>query len=207
MVINKIIVELDMKHASLSIWLALGKIDMSTYGNMVNLPKKERVVKTGLMIKEDPDLYKTLQRGYDIYISKLLEKNCIPESAILERVHDAIWLLDYIPVETEFPPVKFEVKNVYDMCYKYKNLWFYLKSFTLELATRGVQHFDKPHPFLQKIEDCLKMYMNRQFDRCYTTLHKMRRNLEKDNNFYGPQIGAEIDINIKIVKDMIKNLI
>lgn len=205
MVINSTIAEIDIEKASPSIWLAMGKITQEKYDYLVSLPRQKRQVETGMMRREDHTLTDALKEGYDIYIGKLKKANKISDKTILIRNHDALFLIDHIPEKLEFGVVKFAVKNIYDLYYKYNNFEFFLTTITNKLKTRGVNNsFSISNSkLLALIQDVMIAFLNSDKEKCYKMLHTARRTLEKDYEAYGPGISQSLDSNLKIIKHMI----
>lgn len=202
MIVLKTILELDIVHASPSIWYEEGYIDKEKYEELISMDKRTRVIKTGLMRKDNSILTEALYNGYNKYIAKLKEANNIQDSDILYTDHDAVWLIDTAPDILEFGNVHFAIKNVYEMMYMYKHYKFFIESITQNLVTKGVQHLDDS-PLLALIKSVMIDYMNKDREMCYRKLHKAKKALAQDYEAYGPSLTNSPVFNLQLVNNMI----
>lgn len=211
MLIEKTISELDIKHAAPSIWFSLNVITKKEYEYLISLDKHTRVVKTGLLIKDRPELYPVLNEGYKVFANMLLEANNINESSILMKSHDAIWLLDVIPEKTKFKEVEYVLKSCYDIMYRYKKCEFFFSLKEFKLRTRGVSSniANECEELLVLITDCMVLFMNKMDNDIYFLLHRAKKKLLSDPLCYGPNITGDKNKlgNIGIINNMIKNFL
>ena len=120
------IYEYDIRKANISILLKHGAISQEMYSEFLNMNKKERQIKIGVMQKNDPLLKKVLEEGFEEARMLLITSNSITKEEIISIKKDAIFVTRQLQV-TSFGPVEFVLKNRYDMFLKteYPKLEFY----------------------------------------------------------------------------------
>lgn len=205
MYIRDVITEYDIEHANISIMLDINYINEKTYKEMEKMDKKKRVVKVGLMMKEDRNLYNLLQTGFNKYIDLFIINNKIETSNILEINHDAIWLIGRLPKILEFNKIRFIQKNKFTSLYqcniKKAPIQFFYDSEKDKIKTRGFNN--ETSDLLDKIKEIL---LDKEFgdeDSVYTKLHQLNKEVKK--NKYEEMLN-----NIKnttILNRMIKDLL
>lgn len=205
MYIRDVITEYDIEHANISIMLDINYIDEKTYKEMEKMDKKKRVVKVGLMMKEDKNLYNLLQTGFNKYIDLFIINNKIDTTNILEINHDAIWLIGRLPKILEFNKIRFIQKNRFTSLYqcniKKASIQFFYDSEKDKIKTRGFNN--ETSDLLDKIKEIL---LDKEFedeDNVYTKLHQLNKEVKK--NKYEEMVN-----NIKnttILNRMIKDLL
>ena len=205
MYIRDVITEYDIEHANISIMLDINYINEKTYKEMEKMDKKKRVVKVGLMMKEDRNLYNLLQTGFNKYIDLFIINNKIETSNILEINHDAIWLIGRLPKILEFNKIRFIQKNKFTSLYqcniKKAPIQFFYDSEKDKIKTRGFNN--ETSDLLDKIKEIL---LDKEFgdeDSVYTKLHQLNKEVKK--NKYEEMVN-----NIKnttILNRMIKDLL
>lgn len=205
MYIRDVITEYDIEHANISIMLDINYINEKTYKEMEKMDKKKRVVKVGLMMKEDRNLYNLLQTGFNKYIDLFIINNKIDTSNILEINHDAIWLIGRLPKILEFNKIRFIQKNKFTSLYqcniKKAPIQFLYDSEKDKIKTRGFNN--ETSDLLDKIKEIL---LDKEFgdeDSVYTKLHQLNKEVKK--NKYEEMVN-----NIKnttILNRMIKDLL
>ena len=84
--------------------------------------------------------------------------------------------------------------------YKFKNIFFYVNSFSDEMFVRGL-NTSIDHPFMELLKEIL-IYNEYSTD-LYNKLHTCRYNLLEKEDYYGSPIGVNIK-NIDIINDLIK---
>lgn len=108
------IVEYDIKSANISMLYLKGIIDEENYRYLSSIPKQEREVSIGLMIKDNYNIYKAIANGIKEYRLKFGEANNITPESIVRIANDAIYLNSFIDVnQTIFDNVvEFRVKSI-----------------------------------------------------------------------------------------------
>lgn len=197
--INRIL-EFDIKNAGVTILYQDGYISETLYQKFIHLEKKERVVQNGLLIKEHPEYYNIQIEGYKKYINKFIEENKIKPQNILSIIKDAVWIIGRDPNKLHFDKIEFVRKRVATSMYKFKNIFFYVNSFSDEMFVRGL-NTSIDHPFMELLKEIL-IYNEYSTD-LYNKLHTCRYNLLEKEDYYGSPIGVNIK-NLDIINDLIK---
>lgn len=90
------IVEYDLRAANINVLRLLDLIDDEYYNYTTSLPKKDREVEIGLLIKsksiEDKDFYKKLANGITEARHVLMDYNNIDDSEIVRIANDAVYV-------------------------------------------------------------------------------------------------------------------
>lgn len=205
MILINEIVEYDMEHAGPSILYEGGHITKETYIGLISLPKKERVIKTGLLIKDNSEFYNYIQKGYTKYINIFIKKNNLKPDNVVEISHDAIWLVGVTPSITKFGEINFRKKRRYDVQYIYekKNIRIYYNMMTTELDIRGGSFNEESdlYPILKRIMQGIEH--NKDY---YDLLHEVKRNLKKDKDHYKFNVINGLD-NRKLINNMIVEML
>lgn len=207
MIINDKMTEYDIQHAGPSILVTYGRITRKEYENLISLPKKQRVVQTGLMIKEDKTLYDDIQRGYKEYTTKLIEENNILPEQVLEINHDAVWVHGVVPKKCKFGEVVFRKKKRFSIMWLYdkKNIRIYYEPLNDEIFIRGSKFND--NDFLKKeLTEILKMYDRNQHKLLYYKLHKLKLQLKENKISLGDDLIPGIS-NVKMINKLIHDLL
>nr|DAE82471.1 MAG TPA: hypothetical protein [Caudoviricetes sp.] len=123
--ISNYIREYDISKANINILLYKGLISKEVYDELYSLPKKEREIRVGLMIKYDQNLNKGLLEGFKEMRKMFFTANQIWEYEVMAVKKDAIYLVGREAQVTVFNNVKFVCKNVYTSYYNLGNVEFY----------------------------------------------------------------------------------
>ena len=92
--INRNIQEYDISKANISILLDIGYIQQDEYERLFNLPKHEREVSVGMMMRKDQEMIKVLNRGFILARKQFFEQNEINDMNVLYIDKDSITLID-----------------------------------------------------------------------------------------------------------------
>ena len=123
------IYEYDIKKANISILLHEGAIDKAGYDRLYALPKIQRQIEIGYMIKNNPEIDSILSDGIKEMKRRFFEANSIEDYNVVSIKNDAVFLINDKPVVTVFDNVEFVMKNVYSSFYKLnKNIEIYFRS-------------------------------------------------------------------------------
>ena len=208
MYIKNTISEYDIEHANISILLAKGIFDKKEYDKYVNMDKKTRNVKIGLLIKEKNYIYDVIQNGFKEYIEEFILQNKLdPENNIIEINHDAVWVTGRLPTKTKFDNVVFRHKQTYTSYYGIKikgNIFkIYINTLTDDY---GVRNFTPNNlEIFNELLDILRDYEFEDNEKVYERLHSLLRKKVPGINY-----DNELIIGIKnetIFRKMIKDLI
>lgn len=208
MILNNEIIEYDIEHAGPSILYNAKAISKELYEELISLDKKTRVVKTGLLIKDNPRFYDIIQAGYKKYTDKFINENKLRPDQVSEVVHDAVWLSGVIPEITVFDKtIKFRKKRTHSMSYVYerKNIRLYYNFLTDTVDIRGGS-FSNNKKFLNIIKRILKLFENGNKDTLYNQIHNILIKLKKDENYYGCDLINGLK-NMTLIKALLKDLI
>ena len=205
MILKTNIAEYDMANAGIAVLYNKGLLDKDTYNEMSNLPKKEREVKTGLLIRDNPNWYQIQTEEFKKYIDLFIRTNKLLAHNILEVVRDGVWVIGRKPKELSFSDnvIIFKEKNPTTIYFRYKrNIHFYVNSFYSTIRVRGINPDNRV--FLDIIKDILIDFENNL--PVYEKLHEVRNNLMSDEKYYGEDLGVKVT-NIKIIEKLIKEML
>ena len=105
------IVEYDIQAANANILLSKGYINEREYNRIISMPKMNREIYVGNMMKNHPEVYHTIRDGMIEYIQKLITANHIKEDEIVRIANDAICINRMTDLtETQFDHVLFRPK-------------------------------------------------------------------------------------------------
>lgn len=105
--------------------IAAKAISPETIEKLEAMPKKERNIKIGLMIRKDKELGKIINENLVEYRRRFMERNGIPDSNVLSIKKDAIFLINQPVKSTRFDNVEFVLKNRYSSFYNLNGVEFY----------------------------------------------------------------------------------
>lgn len=117
-VLSTFIREYDMSKSNISILRYKGFLDEEGYNYYDSLPKIERQVQIGNILRDNREVINILKSGMiEIRNKFILENNLTPEN-VLSIKNDAFFIVDKIPSITIFDGVEFKRKNTYTSFYK-----------------------------------------------------------------------------------------
>lgn len=125
---NSSIIEYDIRHAN---------INVSKYYNLYNdvkyldtldaLPKKDREVKFGLLLRKDKEFSKRLEEGFNSIVKEFMEVNNLDKDLdIISIKKDAVFVINHKVPTTTFGPVEFVQKNKYHAYINLNRIEFYI---------------------------------------------------------------------------------
>lgn len=205
MILKTNIAEYDMANAGIAVLYNKGLLDKETYEKMTNLPKKEREIKTGLLIRDNPSWYQVQTEEFKKYIDLFIRTNKLLAHNILEVVRDGVWVIGRRPKELSFSNnvIIFKEKNPTTIYFRYKKkIHFYVNSFHGTIRVRGINPDNRV--FLDVLKDILIDFENNL--PVYEKLHEVRNNLMNDEKYYGEDLGVKVS-NIKIIEKLIKEML
>ena len=113
------ITEYDIKACNINMLLYYDQISIDTYNFLNNIPKYDREVYIGNMIKENPDIYKVIANGIKEFKTKLAEANNISDNEIIRIANDAVFINRSIDLQiTQFDNILFANKGTYSSALK-----------------------------------------------------------------------------------------
>lgn len=202
MIIRNSICEFDIKNAGITILYEKGILTKKEYLYYINLDKDTRVIKTGLLLKDNPKYYDIQMAGFREYMDKFILANKIKKYSVYEIAKDALWIIGRQPKLLKIDKIEFVKKREFTSFFKFRKVIFYVNSRTDIIDIRGSN--PKDNTFLNVIKDILIKY-EYEVD-LYTKLHKIRNNLNDNPNYYGDNVIKNID-NIKIINRLIKEIL
>lgn len=206
MILLNEIFEYDIEHAGPSILYENKKISKELYEELISLPKDKRVVKTGLLIRDNPDFYNVIQEGYDFMTKKFIRINKLKPHHVVEVVHDAIWVTGVSPKVLEFNNCRFRKKRYFNLMFIYdkKHIRFYLNIATDELDVRG----GSVNPNSKLIKPFKSLLKSFEFNstKIYEKIHIMIKKLEKDKDAYGEEMVKGVS-NLSLLKSLLFEIV
>ncbi len=112
-IINTHIREYDLSKANISSLFHYGKISKEQYDEFLSMPKQEREIKVGLMIRNDKSYYKTIANGITYARKMLIENNQVQTYEIVSIKNDAVFVHGRPLQKTKFGLFEFKVKNTF----------------------------------------------------------------------------------------------
>lgn len=166
------------------------------YNELIQLPKNERVIKVGYMMKNDKDLFKKIENLLIKWRNEFIEINKIKKENIIELTRDSVLFKNSIPRITQIPDapfVNFRTKGEEYSSYIYlkDNLRLLFDGLRKKIRIKGIDEkyvseslFVKKSliPTIQALEDSISI----GYLKSYAGLKSIRINylLSKDPNIY-----------------------
>lgn len=123
--VNTYIREYDLSKANINALLYQGRILPEEHRAFLEMDKQEREVKIGLWIKKDKTVYQDIKSGIIEAKRKLVYANNIEDFDVVSIKNDAMFIVGKDLAQTEFPPFKFNVKNIYTVYLQLQELEIY----------------------------------------------------------------------------------
>ncbi len=111
------IVEYDIKSANISTLRELNVISDDQYNRLSKLPKSDREIEIGLMIRQDESIYQNIQKGIKSAKLALGKANNINPFSIVRIANDAVYINSNIDLQyTKFGNyIEFKQKSIYNI--------------------------------------------------------------------------------------------
>ena len=125
--INVYVREYDIRRAGPSALLVGGCINKKQFDWLCSLPRMDRQIQTGLILKRHPE-FEDVRKGIIENSRRLfLDSNNLEESDILSIKNDAIYVIKKNPTVTKFENgiIEFVPKHVYTSYYRYQRTEMY----------------------------------------------------------------------------------
>ena len=119
--INTFIYEYDISKANITILYQEGVIDEQTYDRLKSVPRMERQVTIGYILKVKKN-NEILKQGICNARKALFESNGIQDYEVLSIKNDAIYVIGRPLHNTVFGIVEFTLRNIYTSFYSINNL-------------------------------------------------------------------------------------
>ena len=112
-IVNYYIREYDLSKANISCLLHYGVISVDEYNRIYAMPKTEREILIGNMIRNDKDVDKYIKNGIAYARNMLFDSNQIEDFEVLSIKNDAVFTYGRELKYTSFEEFTFKEKNVY----------------------------------------------------------------------------------------------
>lgn len=139
---NKTILEYDIESAGLNLSIKYKLLPEDVCEKLKKMEKSKRVVKLGLLQKEDTDFARALKEAFQEIRKLFFESNELDLQDIVSIKKDAIFVLKECNC-TEFDNVVFRVKNTYTSYLHIGRLEFYYN--TNQLDVKGLGEHDRKY--------------------------------------------------------------
>ena len=134
--INTYIREYDLRKAGQSALLVAGCIDRKQYEYLCSLPREQRQIQTGLLLRDNPYFVEASKSTIAKARESFVEANGLRDWDILSVKNDAIYVIAKQPVVTSFADgiLEFVSKNVYTSYYRYfrTEMYYFYNAITNE---------------------------------------------------------------------------
>ena len=126
--INSEIIEYDIKSANVSLCREFNLLPTQLIDEIANLPKENRVIRIGKIMRKNPEFSKALERSFNDVVKRFIQDNALKESDVISIKKDAVFVINK---EIKNPKVgtfvNFEKKNIYHAYLYLKPYEFYFK--------------------------------------------------------------------------------
>lgn len=125
---NSSIIEYDIKHANINVSKYYSLYNDIKYLDVLDaLPKKEREVKFGLLLRENKEFSKNLEIGFNNIVKEFLAANNLDiDLDVISVKKDAVFVINHKVNTTTFGPVEFVPKNKYHAYLNLNRIEFYI---------------------------------------------------------------------------------
>lgn len=225
------IVEYDIRQANINILYKYNIIDNKYYEYLSNLPKLNREIIVGNMIRSDKEIYKTIQKGIKESKIALFDTNSINEYEVIRIANDAVYVNRVGGLKvTKFDNIEFIPKSTSSNFLKLNNLLFFINFFNQDINVdiKGLGEdysiheplisiivniiatlqFDGVKPAMVNLNNFIDDYVNRKLSvEYYRELNPIGKYRVIGGEFYisnAPEITKEIDIgyNFFILREL-----
>lgn len=125
LILNSFIREYDISKANINVLYQRNIIDKNTYDNLYNSDKFIREKTIGIMIKQNQNIYKEIQKGIIEAKRELILQNNIDLEDIVSIKNDAVFVANNKLDHTKFGLIDFKLKNTYTIFLKINRYEFY----------------------------------------------------------------------------------
>lgn len=214
------ITEYDIRKANINVLYSGGFISKEKYEELKNSDKKTRVVKVGLMFRDNKKLHEAFTKRLKRFVNTFIEDNGL-EDNIYEVVKDAVWVYGRYPTKRKYNEyIEFVKKRVATsvLPLDIQSVVFYYNSLEGNFFQRGLGDVtEEEYPFLNKIKVFMALKESNQYKTLYERLHKyelkyLRGDLNKEHRKsvlkkkYQEGVIKEDD-NYRIIKIMVNKLL
>lgn len=133
--ISRYIREYDLRAAGPTALLVGGAIDRKTYDWLLSLPRQQRQIQTGLLIRDHPE-YEDIKRNVILGVrNQFIQVNGFnTPGTVLSLKNDAVFVVDKPATITKFGELEFVEKNIYTSYYHIgrTEIYYYINTVTNE---------------------------------------------------------------------------
>lgn len=145
-IVQNKITEYDIRSANTSALRQARKIKPSTLAKIEALPKHEREVAVGKMIRIDKSIQKTISREITHAKMELFRDNGVQDSEILSIKNDAVFIIGRKLRHTVFGEMEFKAKNIYALYINIDKIEFYYDQRAHSVTVKGIDDKVVEHP-------------------------------------------------------------
>ena len=121
------IIEYDIKQANINMLYKHGIIDDKYYNYLKHVPKIQREIIIGNLIKEDKNKYKIIQDGIKTAKCQLFEANSIKEYEVVRIANDAVYINRFNKLNyTVFDGIEFVSKSISNCYLRLYSILFFI---------------------------------------------------------------------------------
>ena len=143
---NHRIVEYDMKSANTSIAREFGLLPEKRIKELENLPKKDREIAVGLILRDTPGYSEKQKLGFIAARKLFFTQNEILDEEVVAIKRDAIFVMRYVDNEQVTDNINFRMKNVYSSFINLgKNIEIYYNQEGLDIKGIGDEIYKERH--------------------------------------------------------------
>lgn len=199
------IVEYDIASANITMLYKAGAITKSYYDYLSFLPKHDREVLVGMMIRKNRDIYNIIKNGIIESKRKLFEMNNISFDTVVRIANDAVYINSPIDLQyTCFGNVIFKKKSISCSMTRLGNLllFFSYNSDNINLEVKGmskenqVLHQDYMFTFIAQVINIIERYNIEDALNEIGLFYKEYVNLELPKEYYR-ELSADSYYKIK----------
>jgi len=147
----------DMVSAGLSVLRRTDALPEAILDELASLPKKERVIRLGLMMRDDKKLLMTQENGIQLAVREFCQANDIQSSDIVSIKRDAVYATR-AATKLSFGHVVWQRAGRFSSWYKLGGIEFYHDSHGSKLEVKGlgsdVTELHRPH-FLEELKSVI----------------------------------------------------
>ena len=128
----------DISKANISILYDKGLLSYDGYNRLYNLPKIQREIEVGIMMRDYPDIKDALKDGFVESRRMLFDMNNIDDQSVLSIKKDAVYVINRTLLHTKFGTVEFGLGGTYTSFYKVMDLEIYYNSNYDRMDVKGI---------------------------------------------------------------------
>lgn len=145
-IVQNKITEYDIRSANTSALRQARKIKPSTLEKLEALPKHDREVAVGKMIRIDKSIQKTISREITRAKMELFQTNGVQDNEILSIKNDAVFIIGRKLRHTKFGEMEFRPKHTYALYLNIDKIEFYYDQREHTVTVKGIDDKIVEHP-------------------------------------------------------------